>query len=101
MLIITGETIMLFTIFGRQSCPYCVRAKKKAKRLSEKVDGCRYRYVDIEKEGITKEALEKTIGQPVATVPQIFIDEKYIGGCDDFEKWIEKKAYLTSKIISD
>ncbi len=28
---------------------------------------------------------EKTVGKPVETVPQIFVDQKHIGGCTDFE----------------
>lgn len=29
----------------------------------------------------------KTVGKPVETVPQIFVDQKHIGGCTDFEAW--------------
>jgi glutaredoxin 1 len=43
--------------------------------------------VDIHAEGITKADLEKTVGKPVETVPQIFVDQKHIGGCTDFEAW--------------
>ena len=50
-----------------------------------------YRYVDIHAEGITKEDLSKSVGKPVETVPQIFIDEKPIGGCTDFEALMKDK----------
>ncbi|MBO1929123.1 GrxA family glutaredoxin [Providencia rettgeri] len=49
-----------------------------------------YRYVDIQAEGISKEDLSKTVGKPVETVPQIFIDEQHIGGCTDFEAYAKK-----------
>ncbi len=78
---------MYAVIFGRQGCPYCVRAKELAEKLSQERDDFSYRYVDINAEGITKEDLSKSVGKPVETVPQIFIDEKPIGGCTYFEAY--------------
>ena len=34
--------------------------------------------MDIHAEGITKEDLSKSVGKPVETVPQIFIDENQL-----------------------
>jgi len=50
---------MYAVIFGRQGCPYCVRAKELAEKLSQERDDFSYRYVDINAEGITKEDLQK------------------------------------------
>lgn len=76
---------MFAVIFGRPGCPYCVRAKQIAETLTEQRDDFKFRYVDIHAEGISKADLEKTVGKPVETVPQIFLDEKHIGGCTEFE----------------
>lgn len=46
--------------------------------------------MDIHAEGITKADLEKTVGKPVETVPQIFLDQKHIGGCTDFEAYAKE-----------
>lgn len=81
---------MFVVIFGRPGCPYCVRDKQLAETLSEKRDDFDFRYVDIQAEGITKADLSKTVGKPVETVPQIFIDEKHIGGCTDFEAYAKE-----------
>ncbi|MCL6414659.1 GrxA family glutaredoxin [Aestuariirhabdus sp. Z084] len=72
------------TIFGREGCGYCQRAKQLAedKQLA-------FKYIDIHKEGISKNDLEKTIGKPVETVPQIFIGREHIGG------YTELNAYLS------
>jgi len=70
---------MFAVIFGRPGCPYCVRAKELAEKLTEERDDFNFRYIDIHAEGITKADLEKTVGKPVETVPQIFIDQKHIG----------------------
>jgi len=83
---------MYAVIFGRPGCPYCVRARELAEKLTHDRDDFSYRYVDIQAEGITKEDLSKSVGKPVETVPQIFIDEKPIGGYTDLEAYA--KEYL-------
>ncbi|UXN33751.1 GrxA family glutaredoxin [Avibacterium paragallinarum] len=75
---------MFVVIFGRSGCPYCVRAKELAEKLKTNLSDFDYRYVDIIEEGISKADLSKSVGKPVETVPQIFIDEKPIGGYTDF-----------------
>lgn len=76
---------MYVVIFGREGCPFCVRAKDLADKLSTERDDFKYRYIDIQKEGISKADLEKTVGKPVETVPQIFLDQTHIGGFTEFE----------------
>ncbi len=76
-----------FTIFGKEDCGFCRRAKELCdiKRLS-------YRYVDINKEAISQADLEKTVGGPVTTVPQIFHGRQYIGGFDALSRLLEEYA---------
>lgn len=45
--------------FWSSGCPYCVRAKELAEKLTEERDDFNFRYVDIHAEGITKADLEK------------------------------------------
>ncbi|TKB58704.1 GrxA family glutaredoxin [Ferrimonas aestuarii] len=85
---------MLVVIFGRPGCPYCVRAKQIAETLTESREDFKFRYVDMPSEGVTKEDLEKTIGKPVATVPQIFVDQEHIGGCTEFEAYAKDNLGL-------
>ncbi len=74
-----------FTVFGRPGCGFCVQAKRvlEMKELP-------FRYIDIHEEGITKEDLEKTVGKPVHTVPQIFHGQKYIGGYTDLDAYLKE-----------
>ncbi|WP_020679929.1 GrxA family glutaredoxin [Marinobacterium rhizophilum] len=67
------------TIFGREGCGYCRRAKELCD-----IKSLNYRYIDIQAEGISKADLEKTIGKPVLTVPQIFHGQQHIGGYTEF-----------------
>lgn len=85
---------MLTVIFGRPACPFCVRAQQIAEQLAEAREDFEYRYVDIHAEGISKADLEKTVGKPVLTVPQIFVDEKHVGGCTEFEAYAREHLGL-------
>jgi len=71
------------TIFGKESCGFCRRAKEVCE-----IRSLPYQYVDIEKEGVSKADLEKTIGKPVTTVPQIFHGQQHIGGFESFENFL-------------
>ena len=65
------------TIYTTSWCPYCSAAKKL---LSER--GAEFTEIDIEKKPEARaEMIQKAKGR--STVPQIFIGEKHVGGCDD------------------
>jgi glutaredoxin 1 len=72
------------TIFGKATCSYC----RLAKELCEN-KGLNFRYVDIEVDGISQADLEKTVGKPVLTVPQIFHGREYIGGYEQFSEFLQ------------
>ncbi|XOV78243.1 MAG: GrxA family glutaredoxin [Aestuariibacter sp.] len=85
---------MFAVIFGREGCPFCVRAKDVAEKLVEDRDDFKFRYIDIQQEGISKADLEKTVGKPVETVPQIFLDQEHIGGFTEFEAYAKENLGL-------
>ncbi|MFL4994880.1 MAG: glutaredoxin 3 [Microvirga sp.] len=65
------------TIYTKGWCPYCSAAKKL---LDDK--GVDFTEIDIEKKPEARaEMIQKAKGR--STVPQIFIGEKHVGGCDD------------------
>ena len=64
-------------IYTTNTCPYCVRAKML---LDKK--GASYNEINLNQQPeARKEMLTRAPG--VRTVPQIFIGEKHVGGCDD------------------
>lgn len=87
---------MFTVIFGRPACPFCVRAKNIAETLKADLEDFDFRYIDIHAEGISKADLEKTVGKPVETVPQIFVDEEHIGGCTEFEAYARANLGLSA-----
>jgi glutaredoxin 3 len=65
------------TIYTKDWCPYCTAAKKL---LGDK--GAAFTEIDIgAKPEMRGEMIEKAGGR--TSVPQIFIDGRHIGGCDD------------------
>ena len=68
---------IMITIYSTPVCPYCVRAKDLLKRK-----GASYTEIDVSTdESIRNAMIEKAGGK--RTVPQIFIGETHVGGCDD------------------
>ncbi len=64
-------------IYTTDICPYCVRAKDLLKSK-----GLEYKEINVTNDHKAREQLiHKANGQ--RTVPQIFIGDKHIGGCDD------------------
>jgi len=86
---------MFVVIFGRPGCPYCVRAVQLSEQLVEAREDFKFKYVDIHAEGISKADLEKTVGKPVETVPQIFVDKEHVGGCTEFEQFVRENQLIT------
>lgn len=82
---------MFVEIFGRLTCPYCVRAKALAEKMKAELADFDFEFVDMIAKGISKEDLEPRVGKPVATVPQIFFDNQHIGGCTDFQAFVKEK----------
>lgn len=73
-------------IYTANLCPYCTMAKK----LFEK-KGVGYSEINVDsKPGLRQEMMQQTKRR---TVPQIFIDDRHIGGFDDLHA-LESKNKL-------
>lgn len=63
-------------IYTFETCPYCIKAKRL---LNDESIGFTEIEISNQKERLS-ELKKKT---NCSTVPQIFVDDKFIGGCDD------------------
>ncbi|MGX9934509.1 glutaredoxin 3 [Advenella kashmirensis] len=66
------------TMYYKQTCPYCVRAEKLLRERG--VNDLEKISIDTNREQRAA-MIERSGGR--TTVPQIFIDQAHIGGCDD------------------
>lgn len=75
-------------IYTKHGCPYCTRAKQllDSKRVS-------YQEVGLDSEPNRRQEMIEKSGRH--TVPQIFINGKSVGGCDDLHE-LERQGKLDS-----
>ena len=64
-------------IYTTPICPYCVRAKSLLKKKGAQID-----EIDVFMDGDARSEMESKSGGR-QTVPQIFVGETHVGGCDD------------------
>ncbi|SLN11033.1 putative glutaredoxin [Aquimixticola soesokkakensis] len=65
------------TLYTTPTCPYCVAAKRL---LAKK--GVEFSEIDVSADPDLRVAMTKR-ANGVRTVPQIFIGDAHVGGCDD------------------
>ncbi len=74
------------TIYTTPICPFCARAKQLLARKGAAFDEIDV-YMDMDK----RREMERRAGR--STVPQIFIGETHVGGCEDLYA-LEQKGGL-------
>ena len=64
-------------VYGTASCPYCIRARSMLDRK-----GVSYEYIGLDQQPERRSEMESRANGRTS-VPQIFIDDRHIGGFDD------------------
>lgn len=79
----------MIEIYTKDYCPYCHKAKSLLDSLK-----VQYREIDVTHDQEKfQEAIEKS---GFRTVPQIFLDDKCLGGCDDIYRLHEEGSLLST-----
>ena len=65
------------TVYTSQICPYCVRAKSLLKKK-----GADFEEIDVSMDPAARQDMLAKSGG-ARTVPQIFIGDTHVGGCDE------------------
>lgn len=74
---------MKVTIYGKPGCTYCKQAVKACE-----LRGVEFEYLDLEAGDYTLEELQGKVPGPVRTLPQTFVDGKWVGGFTELAKVI-------------
>lgn len=76
---------MKVEIYGKSTgCKWCDRAK-----MICEMNNIEFDFVDIAESNIGVAELSEIMGvSGIRTVPQIKVDGKYVGGCTEFEKYL-------------
>jgi glutaredoxin 1 len=70
----------MITIYGKENCSYCFMAKKLCENK-----GIDYQYKHLDVDFTREDLLNLTEGK-ARTFPQIFDDERLVGGFTEFQK---------------
>lgn len=76
------------TLYSTAICPYCIHAKELLDSLQIPYEEIR---VDVDTD--LRKKMEQRSGR--RTVPQIFIDDKHVGGFDDLKALYEKGELMS------
>ena len=74
-------------IYTTPICPYCARAKSLLKKK-----GADFEEIDVLMDNAARREMEDRSGG-ARTVPQIFIGDAHVGGCDDLHA-LEREGKL-------
>lgn len=72
-------------IYTTATCPYCVRAKQLLQKK-----GITYTEIRVDLDDKERDKMISLTGR--RTVPQVFIDDQHIGGCDDLYAHFSNQA---------
>lgn len=76
-------------VYSGDYCPYCIRAKALLKQRE-------LEFVEYNVQSEPEKRVEMVERAPgVRTIPQIFINDRHVGGCDDLYA-LDKKGELNS-----
>lgn len=84
----------MIEIYTTQTCPYCIRAKML---LQDK--GAAFKEIDVNQDPKLRFEMTKRADGGY-TVPQIFINNEHIGGCDELYA-LERAGGLDEKLAQD
>jgi glutaredoxin 3 len=75
-------------IYTWRFCPFCIRAKQLLDRK-----GVAYSEYEIDGDEAARQAMVARGSDGRRSVPQIFIDDRHVGGCDDLHA-LERRGQL-------
>ena len=89
---------MKFEIYSKPSCGYCVRAKALLESRSEEFTVIDIAEGSIEDQVLAREKLIDRVvnatGNAPKTMPQIFVDNVYVGGYDQLAAMLEERDFI-------
>jgi glutaredoxin 1 len=77
----------MVTIYGKANCGFCTKAKDLATR-----NNIKFEYKDVGLASIMEELVNRSEVKP-KSVPQIWVHDRYVGGYNEFSRYIEETGY--------
>jgi len=83
----TQVSIMKFTIYSKDGCPYCTKVQQVLELAN--LEHVVYKLGDQ----FTREEFYAEFGQG-STFPQVIADDKHLGGCSDTVKYLQEQKLV-------
>ncbi|MGB1190041.1 MAG: glutaredoxin 3 [Pseudomonadales bacterium] len=85
-----NEALPIVTLYTTRFCPFCVRAKMllEAKKVA-------YHEIAVDHDAEQRQIMQRLSGQ--RTVPQIWIRDQHVGGCDELYQ-LEREGGLDTML---
>ena len=83
----TYQTVMNYTVFSKDDCPYCEKVKEVLK-----LTGINFVVYTLG-EQFDKDAFYGEFGEG-STFPQVVVDRKKLGGCVETIKFLKEKGVV-------
>lgn len=77
----------MITIYGKANCGFCTKAKDLVTKRH-----LQYEYKDVGLAPIMEELLERSTERP-RSVPQIWVNNEYVGGYSELVTYLEETGY--------
>jgi glutaredoxin len=77
-----------FTIYTKQKCPYCIKAKLLLKTESPVLVECDDQLIDPSSRQLFLSFIEDLVGKSYQTFPMVFLNGQFLGG------YAETKRYM-------
>lgn len=90
------NTKLVVTVYGKAFCPKCEQAKSLVKNNNYELN-----YIQIDNDEKMQEFATKTtavLGSPAMSVPQIWVNDKYVGTFMDLVKYINSMKALEASL---
>ena len=81
-------------IYSWRFCPFCIRAKSLLDRK-----GIRYTEYVIDGDEAARDQMATRTGRGLRSLPQVFIDDRHVGGCDDLYS-LERQGQLDALLAA-
>ena len=78
-------------VYGADYCPFCVKVKDHLEKTKVPYD-----WIDTETTEGAKKRTEVGSKHQWKTIPMVFVQGQFVGGCDDFFKALNSKKITLS-----
>lgn len=95
-----SNTDNLYTVFTKKNCPYCDKIKRLMLESGETVKFVECDVLLNRNKILFLNLMKTKIQRDNITFPIVFYEGNYVGGCDDYEREIQRRLLREMSYLS-